>query len=140
MPLFYYFHKTLRVFKTGSPSVRFYYLLTVCCGSCISGGVVARHDIGKFTGSGGVVRSSLVQPSAHSLDTFVSYFAAVVTIACNCDGSYYRTRPLMPGSGDVYHVGQLENVTGTCRCSLFSTEGTTLSNDMKQGEKSDRQL
>ena len=45
MPLVYYFY------KTGSPSVRFYYLLTVwCCGSCISGGVVARHDIGKFTG------------------------------------------------------------------------------------------
>ncbi len=30
MPLIYYF-KTLRVSKTGSPSVRFYYLLTVCC-------------------------------------------------------------------------------------------------------------
>lgn len=39
----------------------------------------------------------------------------------------------MPGYGDVYHVGQLENVTGTCRCSLFLT-------GMKQGRQTDRQL
>lgn len=36
----------------------------------------------------------------------------------------------MPGYGDVYHVGQLENVTGTCRCSLFLT-------GMKQGRQTD---
>jgi hypothetical protein len=75
MPLLYYFHMTLRVFKTGSPSVRFFYLLTVCCGSCISGGVVARHGIGKFTGIwwifGHTVLARILPP--HSLDTLVSY-------------------------------------------------------------------
>jgi len=29
-------------------------------------------------------------------------------IACNRRGSYFCPRLLMPGSGDVYHVGQLE--------------------------------
>ena len=70
MPLLYNFHKTLGVFKTGSPSVRFYYLLTVCCGSCISG-VVARHDIGKFIGlvALSIFGCTCPYPPLHSLDS-----------------------------------------------------------------------
>jgi hypothetical protein len=51
-------------------------------------------------------------PAPLFLDTLVILssfiFAAVVRIACNPRGGYFCPRPLMPGSGHVYHVSQLE--------------------------------
>jgi len=62
---------TLRVFKTGSPSVRFYYLLTVCVVDCAYLEVSLR---GTFTGvwwrraiSGHTVLARILL--LHSLDT-----------------------------------------------------------------------
>ena len=58
MPLLCRFHMTLRVLKTGSPSVRFFYLLSVCCAypEVLLRGTMLVNS----RGSGGVVRSAVI--------------------------------------------------------------------------------
>ncbi len=82
MPLLSYFHTTLRVFKTGSPSVHFYLFIDSVL--CIFGGVVARHEAGKFTG--------VWLPAPLSGYSLVSYFAAIVMIACNHPWQLFLSR------------------------------------------------
>jgi hypothetical protein len=91
MPLLSYFHTTLRVFKTGSPSVRFYLFIDSVL--CIFGGVVARHEVGKFTGVWkrcGYTCPYLPAPLCGYF--LVSYFAAVVMIACNHPWQLFLSR------------------------------------------------
>jgi len=138
MPLLYCFNMTHRVFKTGSPSVRFYYLLTVCCAYpevSLRGTMVV-----KSQGSGGVFATSVLLARS-TLWILLSFI-----FRCRChDCLQSRGELLLFWAFDAwfwgctqYHVGQLENVLGTLSVlfvlNLMNWGEHTVEFDVKQGE------